>query len=152
VSSNVVAVEATVRPDTLEVFRSSLDRCTAHATFIQRFYARFILSSDEVAGKFDSVDLRRQATVLKSSLYMMLRAASGFDDGMAELRDIARTHSRRGYDIGAHLYEHWLRCLIAVARETDPLFDDEIEAAWKATLQPCIDAIIEAYEEGELRT
>lgn len=144
---NVQAVDAVV----LERFRSSLDRCTSQRTFTRRFYARFVLSSEEVARKFETVDLKRQADVLQASLYMMLRAASGHDDGLTQLREIARTHSRRGYDIGAHLYEHWLRCLVIVAGETDPQFDAEIEAAWRATLQPCIDAMIEAYQDGTAR-
>lgn len=140
-----------VDPIILERFRASLDRCASQPTFTRRFYARFVLSSDEVARKFETVDLKRQASVLQASLYMMLRAASGHDDGLAQLRDIARTHSRRGYDIGAHLYEHWLRCLVTVAGGTDPTFDAEIEAAWRATLQPCIDAMIEAYHDGVVR-
>lgn len=130
----------------LERFQNSLDRCTVDQTFLQRFYARFLLTSEEIAERFEGVDLKRQTHVLRTSLYMVVRAASGFEDGIAHLQDIARTHSKDGYDIKPAFYEHWLEALLAAAAETDPDFDDETADAWTSILRPCIDIMIAKWD------
>ena len=122
-------------------FRDSLERCLGQPTFTQRFYARFLLASDEVADRFAQVDLKRQASVLRSSLYLVLRASMGHEDGRDHLEDVAVKHGRMGLDIPSHLYDHWLECLIAAARECDPQFHAGYEASWRAVLLPCIDIV-----------
>lgn len=133
--------------ESLAAFQQSLERCLADKTFTHRFYARFVLSSDEVAERFAKVDLKRQANVLRSSLYLVLRAAMGQRDGLDHLEEVARTHSQRGYDIPPHLYAHWLDCLVAAARETDPHFDAAHEAHWRACLVPCIERMTRKHGE-----
>ncbi len=128
--------------ESLPIFQESLERCLADATFTQRFYARFLLSSDEVAARFAHVDLKRQANVLKSSLYLVLRGAMGQPDGRDHLEDVARTHERHGIDIPRQLYDHWLECLVLAARETDPQFGPEHEKHWRACLEPCIAVVV----------
>jgi hypothetical protein len=128
--------------DSLPIFRDSLERCLADPTFTQRFYARFVLSSDEVAGRFKHVDLKRQANVLRSSLYLVLRGAMGHPDGLEQLEGVARTHGRLGLDIPRHLYMHWVDCLLAAARETDPGFGPHHESHWRAALEPCIETVL----------
>jgi len=132
--------------ESLAAFQSSLERCLADLTFTQRFYARFVLSSDEVAARFAHVDLKRQANVLRVSLYLVLRAAMGHGDGLEHLEEVARTHSKRGYDIPPHLYDHWLECLIAAARETDPRFDAEHEGHWRNCLVPCVELLARRHQ------
>lgn len=130
-----------VPAETVDRVRSSLDRCCTDKTFFQRFYARFLLTSDEVRQRFQGVDMRRQESVLRASLYLVLRAASGLEEGLDHLADIGRSHSRKGYDIRPPHYEHWLESLLRVVRETDREYDDEIGRAWEAVLRPCIDEI-----------
>ena len=131
----------------LDRFEQSLHRCTADETFLQRFYARFLLSNEEVAKRFEGVDLKRQTRVLKTSLYLVLRAASGLADGMSHLEGIAHSHAKNGYDIKPSFYEHWLESLLLAAQETDPHFDDEIREAWVSSLRPCIDRMIERWTQ-----
>lgn len=128
--------------ESLPIFQQSLERCLANPTFTQRFYARFVLSSEEVAARFEKIDLKRQANVLKSSLYLVLRGAMGQRDGLDHIEDVARTHSQRGYDIPPRLYDHWLDCLVAAARETDPEFGPGHEDHWRACLRPCIEIMV----------
>lgn len=131
-----------VPAEDVDRFRASLDRCTADSSFFQRFYARFMLSGPEIASRFEGVDMRRQASVLRSSLYLVLRAASGFEDGLAHLADVSRTHAKNGHDIGPTHYEHWLEALLAVVAETDPLYEEGVRRAWESTLRSCIDVMI----------
>jgi truncated hemoglobin YjbI len=133
--------------ESVRLFRESLERCLADHTFTQRFYARFLLSHDDIAPRFAHVDLKRQGNVLRSSLYLVLRGAMGHRDGIEHLEDVARSHSRKGHDIPAHLYGHWLECLVAAARETDRTFDDDMERHWRAALAPCIEIMQRRYEQ-----
>ena len=131
-----------LNPEDVQCFQESLDRCTADPSFFHRFYARFMLSDPEIASRFQGVDMRRQASVLRSSLYLVLRAASGLEDGLAHLADVSRTHAKNGHDIGPHLYEHWLNALLAVVSETDPHYEEGVGQAWESTLRSCINVMI----------
>lgn len=131
-----------VAPEALARFERSLLSCLGNTTFVDRFYARFILANDEIASMFARSNLQRQAKVLQASLYLVLRAASGHADGLAHLGDVGRTHSARGLTIQPHHYDIWLDTLVVVASEVDPRFDVATEAAWRACLAPCIAAVL----------
>ena len=125
--------------DIFRVFELSLRRCLSDDGFLARFYDAFLTSDPDVASRFEGVDMKRQRGVLKSSLYLVARAAGGFSDGMQHLRDIASRHGPKGYDIRAEHYTLWLDTLVATASATDPRFDDDIRSAWIACLTPAID-------------
>lgn len=125
-----------------------MERCFADPSFLDRFYARFLLSNDEVARLFADVDMKKQSSVLKVSLYLVMRAARGLEDGLEHLARIADTHGKLGLDIGPHLYDHWLDTLIVVVSETDPDFEESLEATWRAALRPCIDHILGSAAGG----
>ena len=137
-----------VDPDATALFEASLDRCLGDPLFVSRFYTRFLGTDAEVRERFANVDIDRQARALSSSLYLVLRAARGFEDGLYHLGEIAHSHAKHGYDIRPHHYEHWLETLLAVASEADPRYDDETRDAWEATLRPCIDRMIAAWAAG----
>lgn len=132
------AMAIVVRADHLARFQTSLDRCLGDPVFLQRFYARFLLADEAIAAKFEKTDLKKQATVLRASLYLVLRAAQGHEDGVHHLHDVGRTHSARGYGITSEQYGVWLRTLLEVAREIDHEFDADCETAWRACLEPCV--------------
>lgn len=131
-------------PTDLERFERSLERRLADPTFTSRFYARFLLTNDEVAAKFAGTNMTRQASVLKRSLYLVLRAALGLEDGLEHLDDIARSHGHRRLGIPAEMYELWLDTLVTVALETAQPSEspEEIERLWRGALRPCIDRIV----------
>jgi hemoglobin-like flavoprotein len=125
----------------VESFVASLKRCLGTPGFMDNFYESFVSSSEEVREKFRNTDLQRQARMLSDSLYVLAVAVQGQAGSPArgELPRLAERHSRRDLDIGPHLYDHWLACLIDTARSHDPQFTPEIEAAWRATLGAGID-------------
>lgn len=129
-------------PASYPVFETSLTRCLASPTFLKRFYERFMAAHPDIAQRFRNTDIDKQTRVMRASLYMMLRAAAGHEDGIAHLREIGRTHGARNLDIHADLYATWLDSLVAVAREVDAGFDEKPEHAWRENLAPCIDAIL----------
>lgn len=127
-----------VTAEHLARFQTSLDRCLGDPVFLKRFYARFLLADAAIAAKFAKTDLKKQANVLRASLYLVLRAAQGHQDGEHHLHEVGRTHSARGYAITSEQYAVWLRTLLEVAREVDREFDADCEAAWRACLEPCV--------------
>ncbi|MBK6813634.1 MAG: globin [Sandaracinaceae bacterium] len=127
-----------IDPATYTTFENSLFRCAASETFLERFYDIFLKSSDAVAARFAGVDMNRQRSVLRGSLYLVARAAGGFSDGMEHLATIARSHGERGLDIKAEFYDQWLAALVQAAGECDPHFDHVTGAAWETCLRPCI--------------
>ncbi|MCB9598011.1 MAG: globin [Sandaracinaceae bacterium] len=137
-------MEVGLTPGDLDRFQRSLERCLADATFASRFYARFLLANEEIAEKFANTDLKTQGTVLKRSLYLVMRAAHGLEDGLDHLERIAESHSHRKLAIPAHHYGIWLDTLILVMRETEPAYEDGLEELWRAVFQPCIDRMVGA--------
>ena len=137
-----------VDPLMLEKFEASLQRCTSDERFLHRFYQLFLQANGDIERRFAGVDLTRQASVLKASLYYMLRAASGFTEGMQHLRDIAKSHNRQGYDIQPGWYDVWLEALLTAVSLTDPHHDETVRAAWTESLTPCIEAMRSAWHDS----
>jgi hemoglobin-like flavoprotein len=128
-----------------ELFNDSLERCTSGRRFLDRFYELFVSSSAEVAAKFANTDFRVQKAALKVSLYMIMSSIEQKPEGNVHLERIAARHSRNGLDIGPHLYDLWLDCLIQAVRECDPLFGEEIEEAWRRVMRVGIEFLKSKY-------
>jgi len=128
----------------VELFNDSIERCSRNPEFLRRFYALFLASSDAVAKKFEQTDLRKQARMLKTSLYTMMLASSE-SERVAHLERLAQLHSRAGLDIKPELYDLWLDKLVQTVSECDPLFDTETGTAWRRVLQPGIEFMKSRY-------
>jgi hemoglobin-like flavoprotein len=128
----------------VELFNDSIERCSGSPDFLRRFYALFLASSETVARKFEHTDLKRQARMLKTSLYIMMLAGGG-SERIVHLERLAQLHSRAGLDIKPELYDVWLDRLLQAVREFDPLCDPEIETAWRRLLQPGIEFMKSRY-------
>jgi hemoglobin-like flavoprotein len=126
-----------------ELFNDSLERCISRPYFLDRFYQTLLRASPEAAEKLRHTDIKKQALMLKASLYMLMLA--GKPEAEAHLTRIASIHSRRGRDIRPELHDVWLDCLIETVREFDPQFDPQIEAAWRRKLRPGIEFIKSKY-------
>lgn len=126
------------------LFNDSIERCSCRPEFLRRFYTLFLASSDMVAKKFERTDLRKQARLLKTSLYIMM-LASGESERIVHLERLAKLHSRAELDIKPELYDLWLDRLVQAVKEFDPMFDAETETAWRRMLQPGIEFMKSRY-------
>ena len=133
--------------DPVETFRDSLKRCLAAPAFLLDFYGLFMGSSDEIQEKFANTDLDRQTRVLADSLWAMAVAAQGKTGSPAwgDLPRLGEMHSRDQLDIRPELYDQWLDCLVAAARQHDPDFSDDVETAWRETLWVGIEYLRSRY-------
>ena len=128
----------------VELFNDSLERCSGRPDFLRRFYVLFLASSDVVAKKFEHTNLRKQARMLKTSLYIMMLAGGG-SERVVHLERLAKLHGRAELDITPELYDLWLDRLVQAVREYDPMFDREIEMAWRRVLEPGIEFMKSRY-------
>ena len=135
--------------ENVDLFRASLKRCLATPHFMGKFYDSFVASSAEVREKFRNTDLPKQASMLADSLYALAVAAQarrgGGSPAWADMPRLAARHSKADLDIRPGLYDHWLDCLIGTARQHDPEFTPEVEAAWRETLAIGIDYMRSRY-------
>jgi hemoglobin-like flavoprotein len=74
---------------------------------------------------------------------MML--ASDDSEKKLHLERLAKRHSRAEMDIKPELYDLWLDRLVQAVEEFDPMFNMEIEIAWRRLLQPGIDFMKSRY-------
>ena len=128
----------------VELFNDSIERCSRRSDFLRRFYTLFLASSDTVAKKFEHTDLRKQARLLKTSLYIMM-FASNEPERIVHLERLAKLHSRAELDIKPELYDLWLDRMVQAIKEFDPMFDPETEGAWRRALQPGIEFMKSRY-------
>jgi len=117
------------------VFNKSFERCLAKEGFFEKFYQRFINSSDDAKAMFANTDMHNQKKMLQNSLYMMVAAPSGIEKASTHIEHIAKSHSRRGYGVKPELYDLWLSCLLETVKEYDDEHEAVIESAWKQTLE-----------------
>lgn len=132
-----------------EVFAASFRRVLGEGAyspaFTDRFYTRFLATSNEVAQRFAHTDMGQQKTMLHDSLVLLV----DFNQNRRlspQMARLAEVHSRKGQDITADLYTLWLSALVNTVKEFDGDFNDEIELAWRLTLAPGIAYLQFAYD------
>lgn len=134
-----------LRDDQLDLFNDSFERCRQDPMFLDRFYALFIDSNDEVQSMFRQTDMERQKELLMITLsYMMLAHADP-----TVLDRVADRHNRKNLNIKPHQYVLWLECMVAAVHQTDPKFSRDVAEAWRVTMQPGIDYLISRYDPDE---
>ena len=76
----------------------------------------------------------------------MLQVAGDVKNGPDHyLKDLAEVHSRRQRNIGADLYDLWLKSLLATVKEMDPQCSLEIERAWDKVMRIGIRYLLARY-------
>lgn len=126
---------------TIEVYNDSFERCVANPNFFIRFYALFLDSSPQVKELFKGTDLKKQARIVKKTLYSLTMASVGTAEALQEIKQIGRSHGRDGMRISTELYDLWLVCLLQTVKEFDRNWTPEVEASWRKMLEPHIETL-----------
>lgn len=132
-------------PTDVELVNDSLERCPSQSEFFERFYARFVDSSDAVAARFVGTDAKAQSRALRGAFLLLLQAVAGDPAAWQQLELRAVRHDRRHLDIPPAMYELWRDCLLETIREFDPKVDSRTEAAWRRVVQQAIDFMVAHY-------
>ncbi len=127
--------------DYVDIFNASFARAlkndSYNCDFICRFYEIFLSKSDAIANLFSNTNMSAQKTMLHDSLHYMLEFFESAKTG-PHMESIARVHSRPQHAIDDEMYDDWVESLMEALREFDPLFDDQVELAWRLVLSPGI--------------
>lgn len=121
-----------------DLFGQSIKRCLANPRFLDRFYERFLASSEEVRRHFSNTNFGHQKIMLKLSLVVIQQMSGGRVPAGGAMEKLAKSHGREGRAVKPELYDLWLDCMVAAAHDIDPQFDAEQERLWREGMAPGI--------------
>lgn len=120
----------------VQIAEESYRRCQSEA-FFQSFYRRLLDTDAETRAKFAHTDFDRQNRLLAHGIGLLFIFARRRNPVL--LARIADRHSSHDLDIPPGLYPHFEESLLATAREYDPAWTPEVEAAWRTAIAPGMD-------------
>lgn len=126
------------------VAQHSYARCLRAPGFFAALYDHLLESDPSIPPMFEETEFPRQHKLLQHGLGLLLSYARNPDDALLER--IAARHSAQGIDVAPHMYDYFVSSLLAAARDHDPRFDDETEAAWREALEPGLDFMRSRYD------
>lgn len=114
--------------------------------FFQAFYRRLLETEAPIHAKFAHTDFERQNKLLQHGVGLLFIFAKRPNPTL--LARIAERHSSRDLDIPPALYPHFVESLVATVREHDAGCTEEVEAAWRAAVEPGIAFMRRHYGNG----
>lgn len=123
----------------------SYHRCEASSGLFDSFYDIFFAKSPGIPPKFASTDMEQQKQIVMASVLMALRLRTGDPVARQYVQEIAKSHSRRGHNINAELYELWPDALCEAIKMHDPRYTPQLEERWRQAMCPTIEVMISAY-------
>lgn len=124
-------------PSDIARFRASLGRATRSPDFLERFYRRFVGSSEEIAAVFRNKDMARIQRKLAMTLEMVDDHAAGEPGLDMYLQMLGGIHARMHIPPGG--FRLWRDALIETAAESDPELDAGSRASWEAVIDDLIE-------------
>lgn len=134
-----------VSPDAVAVAKASYQRCCAVADFFACFYRNFFHACPAAAPRFAATDFERQNKLLQHAIGLLLSFPGQAAGDPPLLRRVAKRHSRRDLDIPPEMYPPFVDALIQTVREHDPEFGADTEAAWRRSIAPGVQYMLDRY-------
>ncbi|WP_413112492.1 globin [Thaumasiovibrio sp. DFM-14] len=125
-----------------ETFNDSYDRCLQHKDFFSVFLHTFQQQEGDIAQKFAHLDAKRLQGMLKGAIYMIMLSINSVD-ARTKLHQYGKKHGPNGVNVTPEDYDTWLDCLLFSVKVCDPLYDEQIEQAWRTCFQFGIDIMKE---------
>lgn len=119
--------------DSREMFELSFERCRADSEFFVRFYHLFMSVEPRLKKMFSATDMGEQIKMLNAAMLMLSNADENPPVSLL-VKQLAHRHDERGIRLTPGDIDIWLHCLLLAVEDTDPLFNEQIAAAWKDTL------------------
>jgi hemoglobin-like flavoprotein len=120
-----------VSRDAVVLAKASYQRCQQAPHFFESFYRRFFENCPAARPMFVHTDFARQHRLLQHALGLLLSDNQGLDQEPNLLTRVAERHGRNDLKIDPAYYTEFLDSLIQTARELDPEFTGDTEAAWR---------------------
>lgn len=125
------AKELPVSRDAVALARASYQRCQEAPHFFEGFYKRFFDACPTARPMFVNTDFARQHKLLQHAIGLLLAYDHQSRQGPNLLARVADRHGRDDLRIDPAYYDDFLDSLILCAREVDPEFTPDTEAAWR---------------------
>jgi hemoglobin-like flavoprotein len=126
------------------IAQQSYARCLRSEDFFERFYEILLESHPAIPPMFEETYFPRQRQLLKHGLGLLMSYGNKPDPALIER--LAARHSRSALNVSPDLYPAWVDSLVQVVSERDPKFDEDIERAWRAVVEPGITFMQGHYE------
>lgn len=132
-----------------DMVRQSYGRCLQDSSFFDKFYDRFLSSSDEIRVKFANTDFDKQKLLIKNGINMVIMFANENKVAVNAINRIRDSHSSARMDIPPRLYDNWRTCLLETIKECDPKLEAECLKAWDEVMRLAITHITEGYQQAK---
>ena len=133
-------------PNKFSDVERSYGRCLATRSFITRFYDIFMNSHPDVRVAFADTNMVNQGRALRRGITNAILYASGYELATSVIESMAKVHSRNGHaPIRPDLYSHWTNSLMKAVQESDPQYDEALEARWRSAIAPTVDFFVKHY-------
>ncbi|WP_394153737.1 globin [Vibrio maritimus] len=116
-----------------EIFLNSYQRCRIGTEFITDFLDLFCDANPRFLDRFQEVDKKQQARMLKASL-VLIQNASTTSAVRNTVRNLAVKHKDMELEISAKELDMWVDSLLATVAIYDPFYDEDVEQAWRNVL------------------
>ncbi len=136
-----------MRADLLKKFNTSYERVVECEDFFDRFYFRFMASSDDIFAKFQNTDMQTQKDVMRMSLIYVVNFFVNHQAG-ERMEEMAFSHSKEQMDIHPRYYQLWLDAIVETVKEFDDESDEATELAWRVVLAPGIEYMKFYYDKA----
>jgi hemoglobin-like flavoprotein len=128
-----------------ELVQNSYGTCCLSPAFFDDFYAAFLASSREIAGKFTRTDMAKQKSLLREGISFMVMFSAGKTIGKLKVESLGESHSQARMDIKPEWYDLWTNSLLKAVAKHDPGYSPEVQRAWREVLSPGIEAMRSRY-------
>jgi truncated hemoglobin YjbI len=129
-------------PTPIESYRRL--RRTPH--FARRFYEKLLASDDRIRRMFAKTNFEKQHALFEHGVHVLLEYASGSAIGSMAIARLGERHSPKDLDVDPALYDKWIDCMLATAKELDPRWTPALEKRFRADLRKGIEDMTRAYE------
>ena len=116
--------------DTQEVFNNSYQRCLRDPQFFYTFYDVFWQKDDKFRQMFANTDMDKQIKMLKLSIVMLMLSTTS-KESRALFNNYAERHGPGGLNVAPIDFDIWLDSLLETVAQTDPLYTDDVDSAWR---------------------
>ncbi|MGF1688324.1 globin [Photobacterium japonica] len=120
--------------DTQQVFNDSYQRCTKDKQFFYTFYDIFWQKDEKFRRMFASTDMGKQIKMLKLSIVLLMLSTSS-KESRELFNTYAERHGRGGLNVSPIDFDIWLDSLLETVAISDPLFNADVDTAWRACFQ-----------------
>ncbi len=114
--------------------KASYQRCQDVPGFFETFYQRFFEACPAARPMFAKTDFTRQHKLLQHAIGLLLAFDQQRGQGPNLLSRVAERHGRNDLNVHPSHYKEFVDSLIQTAREVDPQFTAETEAAWREAI------------------